>query len=234
MTFTAEQNAALAAKLDPAHVKSRSQSGRQLSYIESWLVIAEANRIFGFDGWSSETVDVKCVSERERKIGQNQRDGWGVTYTAKARVTVGDVVREGVGSGHGIDADLGQAHESAIKEAESDARKRALMTFGNPFGLALYDKTQANVGREQKLATTSTTENYIAPADLVPTESEERICSVLMDDLRKAKSPDDINAWKKDKAKTKLFHELPSSLRHKVQAFATERLRAVQDPMMAG
>ena len=41
--------------------------------------------------------------------------------------------------------DLGQAHESAIKEAETDAMKRALMTFGNPFGLALYDKQQRQV-----------------------------------------------------------------------------------------
>jgi hypothetical protein len=29
--------------------------------------------------------------------------------------------REGSGAGHGIDVDLGQAHESAIKEAETDA-----------------------------------------------------------------------------------------------------------------
>ncbi len=43
---------------------------------------------------------------------------------------------------------MGQAHESALKEAETDAMKRAFMTFGNPFGLALYDKTQANVGDE--------------------------------------------------------------------------------------
>src|SRR5690606_8727621 len=63
------------------------------------------------------------------------------------RVTVGEIVREGVGSGHGIDVDVGLAHESAIKEAETDAMKRALMTFGNPFGLALYDKEQANVGQ---------------------------------------------------------------------------------------
>jgi hypothetical protein len=41
--------------------------------------------------------------------------------------------------------DLGQAHESALKEAETDAMKRALMTFGNPFGLALYDKRQRQV-----------------------------------------------------------------------------------------
>ena len=227
MTFTADQNVALAAKLDPANVKSRSQGGRSLSYIESWHVIAEANRIFGFDGWSSETVEVKCVSERERKIGQAQRDGWGVTYTAKVRATVGDVVREGVGSGHGIDVDLGQAHESAIKEAESDARKRALMTFGNPFGLALYDKTQANVGRDEPATAPAT-------AFEPPTESEERICKSLMDDLRKAETPAAIEAWKKNPEKTALFRELPSSLKHKVQAFAGERLRAVSDPMMAG
>ena len=46
---------------------------------------------------------------------------------------------------HGIDADKGLAHESALKEAETDATKRALMTFGNPFGLALYDKQQRQV-----------------------------------------------------------------------------------------
>ena len=61
------------------------------------------------------------------------------------RISVGDVIREGSGAGHGIDADLGQAHESALKEAETDAMKRALMTFGNPFGLALYDKQQREV-----------------------------------------------------------------------------------------
>jgi hypothetical protein len=66
------------------------------------------------------------------------------------RISVGDgegaqVIREGSGAGHGIDADLGQAHESALKEAETDAMKRALMTFGNPFGLALYDKQQRQV-----------------------------------------------------------------------------------------
>jgi hypothetical protein len=55
------------------------------------------------------------------------------------------LIREGCGAGHGIDTDLGQAHESALKEAETDAMKRALMTFGNAFGLALYDKQQREV-----------------------------------------------------------------------------------------
>jgi hypothetical protein len=51
---------------------------------------------------------------------------------------------------------LGEALESAAKEAETDAMKRALMTFGNPFGLALYDKTQANVGFDEPAANSDT------------------------------------------------------------------------------
>lgn len=139
----------LSAKLDISHVKQREQAGRKLSYIEGWHAIAEANRIFGYDAWTRETLDIRMVAEGPRKIGRlpNQRDGFGVSYIAKVRVIVDGVAREGIGAGHGVDADLGLAHESAIKEAETDAMKRALMTFGNPFGLALYDKTQENVDR---------------------------------------------------------------------------------------
>jgi hypothetical protein len=61
----------------------------------------------------------------------------------------GLLIREGTGAGHGIDVDLGLAHESAIKEAETDAMKRALVTFGNPFGLALYDRSQRQVSGVQ-------------------------------------------------------------------------------------
>jgi hypothetical protein len=151
--FSREQAAALAAPLDRAHVRQREQGRGRVSYLEGWQVIAEANRIFGFDGWQRQTVLLRCVAERPRKIGSEprrpidppQRDGWGVTYIAKVRIAVGDLLREGTGAGHGIDVDLGLAHESALKEAETDATKRALMTFGNPFGLALYDKQQRQV-----------------------------------------------------------------------------------------
>lgn len=145
--FTDEQKTELSAKLDRSHVKQREQAGRTLSYIEGWHAIAEANRIFGYDAWTRETLDIRMVAENARKVGRppRDRDGWGVSYIAKVRVIVNGVAREGIGAGHGIDVDLGLAHESAIKEAETDAMKRALMTFGNPFGLALYDKTQENV-----------------------------------------------------------------------------------------
>lgn len=150
MTFTAEQIKELDAPLKMANVKERSQGSFKLSYIEGWQALAEANRIFGHGEWCRETNEIKCVAERERTVGQGK--GWGVTYIAKVRVIVqaGDdeVVREGCGTGHGIDRDLGQAHESAIKEAETDATKRALMTFGWPFGLALYDKSREHVSNE--------------------------------------------------------------------------------------
>jgi DNA recombination protein Rad52 len=148
--FSPEQLAALAAPLDRAKVRQREQGRSRVSYLEGWQVIAEANRIFGFDGWQRQTIAVRCVAQAERLIGRDQKPGWGVTYTARVRITVTaggmtPLVREGTGAGHGIDADLGQAHESALKEAETDAMKRALMTFGNPFGLALYDKQQREV-----------------------------------------------------------------------------------------
>ena len=143
--FNPKQLQELQEPLSSQAVKTRSQSGRNLSYIEGWYAISEANRIFGFDSWDQEIVELKCVSERERKVGRDQKAGWGVSYVASIRINVNGIKREGVGAGHGIDVDPGQAHESAIKEAATDAMKRALMTFGNQFGLALYDKEQRNV-----------------------------------------------------------------------------------------
>jgi len=149
MPFTQEMTDALKAGLDKAYVKERQQGGARLSYVEAWHCIAEANRIFGFDGWTRETVvleetnrDLKEIQGRNGKYSQ-----WRVGYLAKVRITAHGVVREGTGFGIGMGKPeaLGDAIESAVKEAESDAMKRAIMTFGHPFGLALYDKTQSNV-----------------------------------------------------------------------------------------
>ena len=100
------------------------------------LAIQEANRIFGFDGWQRETIELSCVAESKRPIGREQKPGWGVTYIARVRIRLGTlakgsatVVRDGSGAGHGnrfaeamgYDVELGLAHESALKEAESDA-----------------------------------------------------------------------------------------------------------------
>ena len=139
MGLSTEQIAALNAPLDRAKVSTRKQAGMNLSYIEGWHAIDEANRIFGFDEWSRETLEMTEV--RCNEVG----DKWRVGFMARVRIHVGGIFRDGTGYGSGISKDLGDAYESAVKEAETDAMKRALMTFGNPFGLALYDKSQANV-----------------------------------------------------------------------------------------
>lgn len=200
MTFTPEQKAALAAPLNSGHVKTRALAGRQLSYIEGWWAISEANRIFGFDGWTRETVELKCVSERERKVGQG--DGWGVTYIARVRVTVLGVPREGCGTGHGIDRDLGQAHEGALKESETDAMKRALMTFGNPFGLALYDKEQNGVEHTDKPTPAQTQPSAAAPK--VPYEDPDgqmkAWCEQQKGFIRACKTIEDVQGWDEARA----------------------------------
>jgi len=148
MSFDDKTKAELAKPLNSANVKPPAP-GKYGDYIEGWKVIEEANRIFGFDGWTRETVS-NMETNREfltlkGKNGEYQQ--WRVGYVAKVRIMAGDVMREGTGFGSGMGKPeaLGEAIESAVKEAETDAMKRALMTFGYPFGLALYDKTQANV-----------------------------------------------------------------------------------------
>jgi len=59
-------------------------------------------------------------------------------------------VPEGTGAGRCEATHIGEAHENALEEAETDATKRALSTFGNSFGLALYDKEQRYVRKIPK------------------------------------------------------------------------------------
>lgn len=150
----------LVKKLNPKYVKPAPQ-GKYGEYIEGWHVIAEANRIFGFGEWS-DTYTHELVAQETNPKGNHV-----ITYIAKAHVEVGGIVREGFGSGEGIAKTIGAAHEGAIKEAETDALKRALRKFGNAFGLALYDKQKANVGideptDDEKAATRKKTAQRIA------------------------------------------------------------------------
>lgn len=123
MTLKDWQNTALSENINRKNVKTRKGHGSsELAYVESWHVIKEANRIFGFDGWSSETIELREVKTPK-----------GIAYLAKVRITVGNIIREGIGGHQGWD------HENTAKSAESDARKRALSSFGDQFGLGLYD-----------------------------------------------------------------------------------------------
>ena len=137
----------LKAKLNAKHVRSRNSNGNELHYVEGWHVISEANRIFGFDAWDRQTLTTDCV------WSGSSGDGFAAAYTARVRIRVraGDlaIIRDGSGSGEGRAPTRGQAHDLALKAAETDATKRALATFGNPFGLALYDRDLGGVRKQR-------------------------------------------------------------------------------------
>ena len=128
MGFSARQTLALRRNLDSRYIRTREAHGRELSYIEGWYAISEANRIFGFDGWSRETIEPKCVLTREN------RGTFFAVYIARVRITVhadgATVIREGHGTGEGRGTSPGEVHDIALKAAETDATKRALATFG--------------------------------------------------------------------------------------------------------
>ncbi len=167
MGFSAKQVQALRRNLDLDCVKTRQVNGRELSYVEGWFAISEANRIFGFDGWNRETVESKCVLAREN------RGAYIAVYIARVRITVQArgvaVVREGHGTGEGRGSSPGEVHDLALKAAETDATKRALSTFGNPFGLALYGSGKTMPAHELTQEPSSTTQ--VPPRGLPPDDT---------------------------------------------------------------
>ena len=137
MVLTNAQTELLNQPINPKLIKTRKgsydrESGdfKKLAYLESWVLMSNANRIFGHDGWSSKTLELREVPAKDP-----QGKGF-VSYIARVEITAANVVRVGTGGATSND------HENAAKSAESDARKRALSSFGDQFGLSLYDGEQ--------------------------------------------------------------------------------------------
>ncbi len=186
--FNDIQIAELLKPLDTANVRERSKGGAQLAYIEGWHVIAEANRVFSFDGWVRETIYCKEVSRTDYngkiKVG----------YEAKVRIIIGDIYREGTGHGSQVAQDLFDAIEGAAKEAETDAMKRAFMTFGNIFGLALYDKERRNV-EDVRLVTEK------EERELKRLQAAEGFTEEYIGNLNACKTKDEFFRFKNDEKK---------------------------------
>ena len=148
MGFSAKQIQALRRQPNRAHLRTREAHGREFTYLEGWYAISEANRIFGFDGWSRETVETRCLMTRE------SRGTFLAVHLARVRVTVqangATIIREGHGTGEGRGTSPGDVHDVALKAAETDATKRSLATFGKPFGLELYRGARTPVALQEQ------------------------------------------------------------------------------------
>lgn len=206
----------LSQPLDPRHVKKPTGNfGPKGEYIEGWHAIAEANRIFGFGGWSyattltREACEQVTVTKRDRDGNERQEKQWQAAYTCLCRVTVGDVAREDVGFGSGFAKQIGDAIEGATKEAVTDALKRCLRTFGNPFGLALYDKARANVG--------------------VPFDAPD-VRDRLKAALERLETPDEVKKFWGQKRTTDALAQLPAPMAAEVKHARDRRMDELQGP----
>lgn len=148
--FNDKQNQVLAYELDSSRIKSRQKGNITLSYLEGFDVIETANKIFGYGNWEYNITKLEQVSQ---ELNQNQNHV--ICYKAIVKVVVHDmqhskfVSREDVGFGTGIAKTLADAHENGAKEAVTDALKRCLKSFGNQYGLSLYDKSKQHKTQEQ-------------------------------------------------------------------------------------
>lgn len=144
MMLTSELTKALLQPLDGSRVQ---KDGKGYSHLEAWDVRRTMNHLFGFTGWSSETTEMVLVQEVETTTKQG-KPAWYVVYRARCVVTVGDAVYAEWAAGDATNPTLGDAHDMAIKTAESQAFKRACVNLGDQFGLSLYKNgsTAATVG----------------------------------------------------------------------------------------
>jgi recombination DNA repair RAD52 pathway protein len=147
MNLTTEQVNELKKAIDPQRVKTL----QGFSYIEIWDVRRLLNVIFGFAGWSADTTEMILVSEEQMKT-KTGSDAYRVIYRAKCSLRIGDAFGDGASytewaAGTSINPSLADAHDNAIKNAESGALKRCAVNLGDQFGLSLYKdgSTEATV-----------------------------------------------------------------------------------------
>ena len=148
MTTMIEQ---LKQPLDKTLVKKRKQGRDMVNYLESWVVIDQANKIFDFR-WDFQIDNLSVVWVGE--IESNDKTRQEVHYTCRGTVTVylpdpdndykSSVYKSDVGYGNGMDykGNVGSCHELASKEAVSDCLKRCFRQLGNQFGNSVYDKEE--------------------------------------------------------------------------------------------
>lgn len=196
--------------LNRSRVATRSQAGRNLSYLEAWDVKAHLIRIFGFGGWSSEVLDASLAFE-----DQNEKGQWNVGYKVTLRLTVfgtsevydvrgrrdRDCIYTETAVGSATLPQRGEAHDMAVKTAESDALKRAAINLGTQFGLSLYDNGSTNDvvrttldGSWHPVTSLDTTTEDAAEGEPVPPVADSEDAAMWIEAMKAAVESKDVPA----------------------------------------
>ena len=166
---------------------------KKLSYLKAWYVIDRLNKVFGNLNWSSDTLVLNQVSGTQKP-----------TYYAKVRIMVtlptGQIVfKDGVG--YGCDKGTQNPHEMAVKEAESDAFKRAAMKLGISMGLGLYTGDSDFIDEEEEPQPVRSASKTYQPSDLA---SANHVSNTHEERIRKLQSSAKILIGKKKTTKEAL------------------------------
>lgn len=194
------------------------------NYIEAYDARAHLNRIFGFGGWSGDVLEESLLyedlHESEAKIVRGQRDP---NHVPKPVVSVGYRVRyrltvwvwletaEGTLQRHELatytevatgsasnfpQVKRADAHDFAVKTAESQAFKRTLINLGDQFGLALYNAKAYRANPEKPLVKSTLVgwppKQEGAPK---PTDVQDGVDPVAAENNSTAEVPEAERAW---------------------------------------
>jgi hypothetical protein len=129
---------------------NRVRNLRGMSHLEAWDVRRQLIRIFGFEGFTIETLSLELVHEsgdqRKKKNSSDIYTAWTIVYRAQVRLTIkttdGRVIAtfEDAAAGDAVNQpSVGDAHDLAMKTALSQALKRCAVNLGDQFGLSLYN-----------------------------------------------------------------------------------------------
>jgi recombination DNA repair RAD52 pathway protein len=149
MALTDEQVRELLKPIDPGRVLT---DGKGFAHIAAWDVRRRMNQIFGFGNWSAR-IDLMELIYEQAVEGTKPR--WSVAYRARCTIEIGEGIMGGGGTytewaaGDATNyPSRADAHDQAIKTAESQAFKRCAVNLGDQFGLSLYadGSTDATVG----------------------------------------------------------------------------------------
>lgn len=127
--------------INPSRV---GKDGKGFAHLEAWDVRAHLIRIFDFCNWSADLVELEQIFETEGVSVKSGKQAWTVAYRATVRLTIHmedkDVTYTEAAVGDSTNnPSRADAHDMAIKTAESQAFKRCAINLGDQFGLSLYN-----------------------------------------------------------------------------------------------
>lgn len=140
MSLRKNQTDQLLKGINPSRI---GKDGKGFSHLEAWDVRAHLIRIFGFANWSADLLDMQPIFETS--VEKDGKTRWTVAYRATMRLTIftggmedATYTEAAVGDSQN-NPSRADAHDMAIKTAESQAFKRCAINLGDQFGLSLYN-----------------------------------------------------------------------------------------------